>query len=81
MITLAIPSAATAQTESDPDRYSHQDLTKTLEGVEADVFYGGTMISSGSTVRGNVVVIAGSLDLQEGTRFTLGSAGRRYQAR
>jgi hypothetical protein len=45
---------------------SPKRLTRELRAIDADVFYGGRMIASGQTLRGPVVVVAGSLDIQDG---------------
>ena len=63
---LVVAGPSLAQTAGRPGKFSPKHLAEELQGLDAEVFYGGTMIASGSTLRGPIVVIDGSLDIQGG---------------
>ena len=63
---LLVPGPSLAQTADRPGKFSPKHLTKELQGLNADIFYGGTMIASGQMLRGPIVVIDGSIDIQDG---------------
>ena len=52
--------------ETDIEKISHERLTSALDLQDARFFYGGYMLSAGDSIAGPVVVISGSLDIQDG---------------
>ena len=63
---LVVAGPSFAQTADRPGKFSPKHLTKELQAADAEIFYGGTMIASEHTLRGPVVVVDGSLDIQDG---------------
>ena len=67
-ISFLIPQSALGQTADKPEKISPKTLTERVRGQRGDdatVFYGGTMIATGDTLDGPVIVIDGPLDVQE----------------
>jgi len=54
-----------AQTYEKPEKLSAKELTRLVDHPEFRLFYGGVMIAAGDTLAGPLVVIAGSLDIQD----------------
>jgi hypothetical protein len=52
--------------ETGTEKISHERLTSALDLEDARFFYGGYMLSAGDSIVGPVVVISGSLDIQDG---------------
>ncbi|MBU8923358.1 MAG: hypothetical protein KOO63_16195, partial [Bacteroidales bacterium] len=52
--------------EAGIEKISHERLTSVLDLKDARFFYGGYMLSAGDSITGPVVVISGSLDIQDG---------------
>ncbi|MCK4537409.1 MAG: hypothetical protein KAV42_01300 [Candidatus Krumholzibacteria bacterium] len=63
---LLVCSTGLQAEEADIEKISHERLTSALDLQDARFFYGGYMLSSGDSIVGPVVVISGSLDIQDG---------------
>jgi len=64
---VAVAASAARPSESDkPQKISPKKLTQLIEALGPAVYYGGVMVAAGDTLAGPVVVIAGSLDIQDG---------------
>lgn len=70
VLAVALSGAAA---EERPLKLSPDDLTDLLDLPSRDVRYGSHMIAAGDTVNGPLIVIYGSLDLQDGA-FVAGDA-------
>ncbi|MEJ2722310.1 MAG: hypothetical protein P8181_14415, partial [bacterium] len=77
LVVLGESSPAAAGSEKiSPKTLTRKARAEMSRGAE--VFYGGTMIPAATTRKGPVIVINGSLDIQE--EAVLGGAGRPAQA-
>ncbi|UCH84521.1 MAG: hypothetical protein JSW50_02170, partial [Candidatus Latescibacterota bacterium] len=68
-VSLVTATSALAQTADKPAKITPKSLTEQVrnqQGHHATVFYGGTMIATGDTLHGPVIVIGGPLDVQQG---------------
>ncbi len=59
-------STGNTQTTDRPEKLSAKKLTRLLSHSGHELHYGGAMIAAGDTLAGPILVIAGSLDIQDG---------------
>ena len=63
-VYFALTSFAAAQTIDKPQKLSPKKLTGLVNGYTQKVFYGGVVVPAGDTISGSIVVIDGTLDMQ-----------------
>ncbi len=65
LLFLLMLAVGTAPANAKPRKLSAEDLTRIIQEVDPSVYYGGLLVSTGETITGPVLIIAGALDLQD----------------